>query len=166
MKSTVSHFSDMKELPTHAAAENVEVRPYLPIDLLPRNSICFSYISYELLQIPFLINNMFGSNLTMGIDKGFPFIASHLLPLIFCEQFGAISALEQIILFFFKKNFKFLHEKSAYQLVFPLLEPIQSVSFNPLRHFSNDLRINATHINLDFRDFLNILNEEIHAFLN
>jgi hypothetical protein len=50
--------------------ENVEIRPYFPIDFPPRNPISFSDKSYKLFEIPRLVNDMLRPYLAIGIDIG------------------------------------------------------------------------------------------------
>ena len=66
----ISHFRDVVEAVTPLALEDVEIGPYFPVYFAPRNSISFPDKGYKLLEIPRLIYNVLGSNLSVTIDVG------------------------------------------------------------------------------------------------
>ena len=67
------------------ASENVEVRPNLPVDFTPGNSVCFSDKSYKFLEIPSSIYDVFGSNLSVIVNVRFGFMAVKNSPLVHCK---------------------------------------------------------------------------------
>lgn len=74
MESTIAHLCHVEELSTRTAVKYIEIGPDLPIDFFPRNSIGFPHISYEFFKVPFFVNDMFGSDLSIEINKRLAFI--------------------------------------------------------------------------------------------
>lgn len=70
MHITVTHFSNVIEAIAPVTFETVKVRPHFPVDFPPRNSVSFSNESYELFEIPRLVDHVFRSNLSIGIYIG------------------------------------------------------------------------------------------------
>jgi len=56
---------------------------------------------------------MFGPDLTVTVDVWFSLAAMQDLPLAHGKEFIAVSALVEIVIFFFQEKFEFLHEKST-----------------------------------------------------
>ena len=69
----IAHLSQLKILLALAALENVEIRPDLPIYLLPRYPIALPHMSNEFLKVPLPVNHVFCPLLSMSINKYFPF---------------------------------------------------------------------------------------------
>lgn len=85
------------------ALKDEQVRPHLPVNLSPRDSVSFSNESHEFLQVPRAVDDMLSPDLAVIVDIGFGFTAVKHLPLAHCEQLVTISALVQIVVFFFQK---------------------------------------------------------------
>jgi len=75
MESTEAHLCNWVELHAALTFDQVQVRPHLPIDFLPRDTVGLSHKGNEFLKIPVFIDNMFGSHLTVRIYKTSPFTA-------------------------------------------------------------------------------------------
>ena len=82
--------------------ENIKIRPNLPIDFPPRNSVSFSDKSYKLFKIPRFINNMLGPYLSIRIDIGLSFSTVQDLPLTHSEEFVAMSTFVKVVGLFFE----------------------------------------------------------------
>jgi len=85
MHMTISHLCNMIIDVTSLTPEYVQVRPNLPIDLTPWNSVSFSNESYKFLKIPSSINDVFCSNLSVIVDVWFSFVTVKNCPLIHCK---------------------------------------------------------------------------------
>lgn len=120
----IAHLSQLKILLALAALENVEIRPDLPIYLLPRYPIALPHMSNEFLKVPLPVNHVFCPLLSMSINKYFPFRTAEKRPLLFSEKFQTISALVEIVSLFFEQMLQFLHKQPAYQFVFSFLQGI------------------------------------------
>ena len=70
MDFAVAEFGDVIKEVASLALEDVEIGPDFPVDFAPRNSISFSDKGDELLEIPRLVHNMLGPNLSVTIDVG------------------------------------------------------------------------------------------------
>lgn len=70
MHLAVPKFRNMIKQIASLALEDVEIGPYFPVYFAPRNSISFPDKGYKLLEIPRLIYNVLGSNLSVTIDVG------------------------------------------------------------------------------------------------
>lgn len=66
---TNTHLSDRVELLAAIALDQMEVRPYLPIDLFPRNTVGLPDESYEFFQIPVAVNYVFCPHLAIAVDE-------------------------------------------------------------------------------------------------
>lgn len=66
-------------------SKNVKIGPNLPVDLLPRNAICFPHVGNELLQVPVLIDSMVCPKPALCIDNHSSLRTREHLPLIPCE---------------------------------------------------------------------------------
>ena len=85
MYMTVSQLRNMKIVGTPFTLEYVQIRPYLPVDFSPGNSVCFSHKSNEFLQVPSSIHHMFCSNLSVIVNIRFSFVTVKNSPLIHCK---------------------------------------------------------------------------------
>jgi hypothetical protein len=77
----VAHFRNRVVLVAAGALQQMQMRPNLPVDLLPRNPVGLPYVSYELLQVPFLVYNVLSSLLAMIVNKDFALGTAKVLPL-------------------------------------------------------------------------------------
>jgi hypothetical protein len=102
MVQAIPHFSYLEVILASTALEYIKVGPDLPVDFFPRNAISFPHISDELLEVPFFVNDMLCSFLTMEVYISFTLSTAEIWSLSLGEQLEAISALMKIILFFFK----------------------------------------------------------------
>lgn len=166
MNVAVTHFGDVIEDIAPVAFEHVQIRPYLPVNLAPRYSICFSDEGYELFEVPALVNDVLSANLTVAVNVALCFRAMHDLALAHGEELVAVSALVQIICFFLEEQLKLLHKEARHQLVFALFELVQTVQRHLACHISDDLRVDAAHVHLDAGNFLDVLDEELKALLD
>lgn len=71
MYVTIAHLRDVVEIVTPFAPEYLKVRPDLPVDFPPRNSISFPNKGYEFFEIPGSVDNVLCSNLSVIINIGF-----------------------------------------------------------------------------------------------
>lgn len=95
------------------AFEKVKIRPDLPVDFLPRDSIGFTHIGNELFQIPFFIHHMLCSMLPVIINEKLSLRTAEILALRFCKKSQTVSTFVKIVLILLKQEFEFLHEKPA-----------------------------------------------------
>ncbi len=102
----------------------------------------------------------------MKVNVRFSLKTCELFSLSFGEQSIAIAAFIQIILVFLKQNFKFFHEQSTNQFIFSLFELVKFAQIKFFGHFPNNLRVYATHVNLNFYYFVYISHKEIHALVD
>ena len=119
---TVSHLRNWVVFMASITLDEVQVGPDFPVDLFPWNSICLSDVGYEFLKIPGLVDYMFSSHLTVGVDEGSAFPAGEHLSLFLCEEFVAVSAFVEVVLVLLEEQFKFLHKQSTDDFVLALLE--------------------------------------------
>ena len=77
-----------------------------------------------------------------------------------------MGALVQIVLLLLEQELQLFHEEAGNKFVFPLLKLVESVEANLTSHVSNNLRVDAAHVYLYLRDFLNILYEELETFFH
>jgi len=92
------------------AGKYIQVGPNLPVDLLPRNTIGFSHKSDEFFEIPITFYWMLSSKPALSVNKGSSFRAIQKFPLAFRKQLKAKSASVKVVLIFFEKYLKLLHE--------------------------------------------------------
>lgn len=71
MYVAIAHLRDVVEIVAPLTSEYLKVRPDLPVDFPPRNSISFPNKGYEFFEIPRSINNVLCSNLSVIINIGF-----------------------------------------------------------------------------------------------
>ena len=119
---TVSHLRNRIVFMAPVTLDVVQVRPNLPIDLFPRNSIRLSNVGYEFLKIPGLVDHVLGSHLTVGVNEGSAFSAREYFSLFLCEEFVAVGTFIEVVLILLEEQFKFLHEQPTDNFVFTLLE--------------------------------------------
>lgn len=110
MHLAVAELGDVVEEVAAFALENVEVGPDLPVDLAPRDSISFSNERDELLEIPRLVDDVLGSDLSVTIDVGLRLGAVQHSPLAHGEQFVAVCALVEVVALLFEEQLEFLHK--------------------------------------------------------
>jgi len=159
-----THLGDGIELLAAVTLDQVQVRPDLPVDFLPRNTVCFSHKSNELFQIPVPVNYVLCSHLAVAINEVCALAASQYFALLLRKQLVAVGALVEIVFLLLKKQFELLHKESTHNLVLALLEDVKPVEAHFLCHLSNDVRIDAGHIDLDSTDFFNVFPDEVKAF--
>lgn len=92
------------------AAEDCEIGPDLPVDLLPRDPVCLSNEGNELLEIPVLVNGMMRSEPALSIYHDLALRARQYLPLIACEQAEAVGASVEVVLVLLEQHLELLHE--------------------------------------------------------
>jgi len=150
VEAAVAHFGDGVKLLAPLALEDVQVRPHLPVDLLPRDAVSLAHESHELLQVPRAVDDVLGADLARVVDHGAALGAREHLALALGEQLLAVGALVQVVLFLFEQQLELLHEQATDQFVFALFQTVKAIQTHLLRHLTNNLRINAAHINLYF----------------
>ena len=101
MVATVAHFRNRVELHATVTFDEVQVGPYLPVDFLPRNTVCFSNESHKLLQVPILVDHVLGTALSVAVDETGSLTTAEHLALLLCEKLVAVGALVEVILLFF-----------------------------------------------------------------
>jgi len=104
MVPAVAHLRDWVVLLTAVAADEVQVGPNLPVDLLPADSEGFSHVSDKLLQIPVPVNHVFGAHLAVGIDRLLAVVAGENLPLLLRKKFVAVGTFVKVILLFLQQK--------------------------------------------------------------
>lgn len=139
VEAAVAHFGDRVKLLAPLALEDVQVRPHLPVDLLPRDTVSLTNESDELLQVPRAVDDVFGADLSGVVDHGAALRAREHLALALGEQLLAVGALVQVVLFFFKEQLELLHEQPTDQFVFALLQTVKSIQTHFLGHLSYNL---------------------------
>ena len=82
------------------------------------------------------------------------------------EQLVAEGTLVQIVALLLEQKFQLLHEKARDQFVFSLFQNVQAVKRNFSGHLTDYLRVDATHVDLDFGYLLYMLNKEVETFLD
>jgi hypothetical protein len=102
---TISHLANMVEDATAIALEDVQVGPYLPVDLSPRDSVGFSDEGNKLLEVPRSVDDVLGPNLTVIINIGLGLTAMQDFPLAHREQLVAVCALVQVVALLLEKQF-------------------------------------------------------------
>ena len=127
MHLAVAELGDVVEEVAAFALENVEVGPDLPVDLAPRDSISFSNERDELLEIPRLVDDVLGSDLSVTIDVGLRLGAVQHSPLAHGEQFVAVGTLVEVVALLFEQELELLHEEPTDQFVFSLLQEVQAI---------------------------------------
>ena len=127
MHLAVPELGDVVEEVAPFALEDVEVGPDFPVNLAPRNSISFSYESDEFLEIPRLVDDVLGSDLSVTIDVGLRLCAVQHSPLAHGEQFVAVCALVEVVALLFEEQLEFLHKQAADEFVFSLLEQVEAI---------------------------------------
>lgn len=163
MRLAGTHLGDGIELLAAVALDQVQVRPDLPVDFLPRNTVCFSHKSDELFQIPVPVNYVLCSHLAVAVNEVCALAASQYFTLLLGKQLVAVGALVEIVFLLLEKQLELLHEESADNLVLALLEDVKPVEAHFLCHLSNDVRIDAGHIDLDSTDFFDVFSDEVKA---
>jgi hypothetical protein len=104
---------------------------------------------------------MLGAHLTVSIDTLQPASTSQNFSLLFREEFGTVRTFMQVIFFFFQQQFQFLHEEARYDLIFSFLQAVQSVKTDFFSHLSDDVSVDALHVDLNARDLFNMFANEI-----
>jgi len=123
-------------------------------------------VSYELLQVPGLVDDVLGPNLTVTVDVRFGFGAVKYLALAHGEQFVAIGTFVKVITFFLQQQLQLLHEQTRYKLVLAFLQQIEPIEGHFASHVSDNLRIDAAHVDLDLGDLLDVLDEVLEALFD
>ena len=100
MDVTVAHLADVVEDIALITFEDIEVRPDLPVNLSPGDSVSFSYKGHKLLKIPSSVHNMLSSDLAVTVYESFGLGALENLSLAVSEQLVAISTLVQVVVLF------------------------------------------------------------------
>ena len=162
----ISHFGYVIKDVASLTPEDLQIGPHLPVDFSPGDSVSFPDESNELLEVPGPVDNMLGSNLSVIIDVRFALGAVEHLPLAHSEQFVAEGALVEVVALLLQQKFQFFHEQTRHQLVFTLLQDVQTVKGHFSGHLSDDLGVDAAHIDLHFGDFFDVLDEEVQALLH
>ena len=124
MVPAIPHFGNGIVVLTKIAPYEVQITPNLPIYFLPTDPVGFPYECYELLKVPVPINDVFGSELSVCVDTLHPSLATEHFPLLFGEQFVAITTFIQIVFFFFEQKFEFLHEEPRDDLVLSFFQTV------------------------------------------
>ena len=104
---------------------------------------------------------MLGAHLAVRVDETCSFSAREHFTLLFGEKFIAIGALVKVVLFLLKQKFELLHEKSTNDLVFAFFEHIEAVQAHFLGHLTDDVCVDAGHVDLDSGNFLDMLSNEV-----
>ena len=92
-----AHFRNGVILVASVTLQEVKIGPDLPVDFLPRDTVGLSDVSYELLQVPGLVNNVFGTHLAVAIHKRSSFAAAEHFSLFLGEQFVAVGTLVEVV---------------------------------------------------------------------
>lgn len=100
-----THLSDGVELLAAIALDQVEVRPDLPVDLLPRNTIGLPDEGYEFFQIPVAVDHVFRPHLAVAVDEIRALAACKYLSLLLGKKLVAVGALVQVVLLLLKQQF-------------------------------------------------------------
>jgi len=87
----------MEEHVAPVALKDVKVGPHLPIDLAPRDSVGFPDKGHKLLEVPRLVDDMLGSDLSVTVDIGLGLGAVEHLSLAHGEQFAAVGTLIEVV---------------------------------------------------------------------
>ena len=146
--------------------KHLQVRPHLPVDLSPGDSVGFSNEGDEFLQVPRSVDDVLGSDLSVIIYVALGFAAVKYLSLAHSEQLITVGTLVQVVPLLLEEQLQLLHEKSTDQLVFSLLEHVQSIQADFSCHFTDDLRVDAAHVHLHLGYLLNVLHKEVEALLD
>ena len=68
METAIIHLCDRVVLLTAVTPDQVQVRPDLPVDLLPANPESLTDESHEFLKVPVAIDDMLSTHLAVSID--------------------------------------------------------------------------------------------------
>ena len=85
MISAVTHLCYWVVLLASITSDQIQIRPDLPVNFFPADSVGFSYKSYELLKVPVSIDHMLSAHLTICVDTLESFSACQNLSLFFRE---------------------------------------------------------------------------------
>lgn len=85
MISAVTHLCYRVVLLASIASDQIQIRPDLPVNFFPADSVGFSDKSYELLKVPVPIDHMFSAHLTVCVDTLKSFSACQNLSLLFSK---------------------------------------------------------------------------------
>jgi hypothetical protein len=85
VKGAIGELLQLERLRALLASEYVQVRPHLPVYLLPRYAVGFSHKCYELLQVPVFVDCMMCAKSPLGVNHDPTSRASKCFPLATCE---------------------------------------------------------------------------------
>lgn len=83
VETAVTHFCDRIVLLTTVTADQVQVGPHLPVNLLPADSESLSDEGDKLLQVPIPVDHMLGAHLTVGVNRLLSIVAGKDFALLF-----------------------------------------------------------------------------------
>ena len=91
---------------------------------------------------------MLRPHLAVRINETSAFATGKNLALLLSKKLIAIGAFVEVILFFLQQKFELLHEEATDDFVFALLEDVQTVEAHFLSHLTDDVGIDAGHVDL------------------
>jgi len=83
VETAVTHFCDRIVLLTTVTANQVQIGPHLPVNLLPADSESLSDEGDKLLQVPIPVDHMLGAHLTVGVNRLLSIVAGKDFALLF-----------------------------------------------------------------------------------
>lgn len=166
MDFAVAELGDVVEDIATLTLKDIQIGPDLPVYFAPRDPVSLPDKGDKLLEVPRLVDHVLGPNLTVTIDIGLCLRAVQHLPLAHRKQLVAVSALVEVVSLLLEQELQLLHEEATDQLVFSLFQQVQSVQRYFPGHVADDLGVDAPHIDLNFRDLLDVLDEELEALLD
>ena len=102
VEAAVAHLGDGVVLHAAVALEQVQIRPDLPVDFFPTDTVSFTNKRHKFLQVPVAIDYVLRSHLAVRVDEAGALAAAQHLALLFGEQLVAVSTLVQVILVLLK----------------------------------------------------------------
>jgi hypothetical protein len=63
-----------------------------------------------------------------------------------------------------EQQFELFHKKSAHDLIFAFLEIVQAIKRHLSCHFTDDVGVDAAHVDLNAGNFLNVFTNKVKAF--
>ena len=93
MESALSHLCDRVVLNATVTLDEVQVRPDLPVDFFPGNSIGLSDEGHKFLKVPILVNHVLSPHLAVRVNEASAFSAAENFSLLFRKQLVTVSTL-------------------------------------------------------------------------
>lgn len=85
MVPAVAHLRNMVVLLAPVTLKQVQVRPDLPVNLTPRDTVGFTHKGHEFLEIPVLIHYVFSPHLPVAVNEVRALVATQHLSLFLGE---------------------------------------------------------------------------------